>query len=326
MDFLILIIGFILLIKAADYFVDASVNIAKAFKVSEIVIGATIVSIGTTLPETLVSAVSAYKGHGDISYGNALGSIICNTALIAGTSFLFAPSNINKKSAKMPIIFFFVSLAIYSFFAYTYGGFTRFHGVLLIMIFIVYIFYTIFAEKKQSNKQLNEDNESVIESDNINIAKEFFTLAVSAIVIAFAANILVDSAINIARKFNVPESVIGITIVAFGTSLPEFTTVVTSIIKKHSNLSYGNIIGANLFNVILVSGLAIFINPFDLPKVNEIFGINSSLVIDIPLAFLVMLIFSIPPLINGKTKRWQGVALILIYSLFLLYQIKIGVH
>lgn len=328
MEFITLIIGFILLIKAADFFVDASVNIAKAFNVSEIVIGATIVSIGTTLPETLVSAVSAYKGHGDISYGNALGSIICNTALIAATSFVFSPSPINKKSAKQPIIFFFISFVVYSLFAYTCGGFNRIHGIVLVSIFIIYIFCTIYTEKKIDKMDENTKTNKNIANDEIktevNVIKEFLTLIVAAIVIAFAANLLVDSATTIARNFNVPESVIGITIVAFGTSLPEFTTVITSIIKKHSNISYGNIIGANLFNLITVSGVAILINPFSLPKTNTINGINSSLVVDIPLAFIVMLIFSIPPLISGRTKRWQGIILMLIYVAFLIYQINLS--
>ena len=113
MEFLFIIIGFILLIKSSDYFIDASINIAKVFNVSEIIIGATIVSIGTTLPETMVSATSAIKGIGDIAYGNAIGSIICNTSLISSTTILFLPSIVDKKSLKTPVIFFFISFIFY---------------------------------------------------------------------------------------------------------------------------------------------------------------------------------------------------------------------
>ena len=135
MEFVILIIGFVLLIKAADYFVDSSVTIAKMLKVPEIVIGATIVSIGTTLPETIVSAMSAAEGHGDLAYGNAIGSIFCNTALISGISLLFSPGKIDRNALKKVAKFFFSSYAIYIFIACFYGRFTRVAGIILFSIF-----------------------------------------------------------------------------------------------------------------------------------------------------------------------------------------------
>ena len=333
MEFVLIIIGFILLIKASDYFVDASTNIAKIFKVSEIIIGATIVSIGTTLPETMVSATSAFKGHGDIAYGNAIGSIICNTALISALSLIFAPGIINKKDLATPVRFFFSSFALYAICAYFFGGFSRVAGILLVSIFVVYVFYIICLNKQDKsidetiiiNQTKNEvviiEHENNIDIDKTNkIIKSILIIIVTAIIIAFASNLLVDNGILIARKFGVPESVIGITMIALGTSLPELSTAITSLIKGHSNLSIGNIVGANFVNIVLVTGIAAIVGPFKIPNSKIINGINASLLVDVPTAFIVMLILCIPSIINGKTKRWQGITLISIYIIFLIYQ------
>ena len=326
MEFLSLIIGFILLIKFSDIFVDESVNIAKIFGISEIIIGATIVSIGTTLPETLVSAISAFKGHGDISFGNALGSIICNTALIAAISLVFSQNKVDKKSVQVPCAFFAVAYAIYAFSAYAFGRFYRITGIVLVGMFVIYALYVIKTGKSENDIERNvvdESDSTYTIRDTKKLTKSIVLLIISAIVIAFASNILIDSATAIARKFHVPESVIGITIVAFGTSLPELTTAITSLIKGHGNLSFGNIIGANLFNLLLVSGLAITIRPFAVPTDRMINGFNSTLIVDLPLALIVMLILCVPPLKIGETKKWQGIVLLAIYAMFLIYQISI---
>ena len=324
MEFVLIIIGFVLLIKASDFFVDAAVNIAKIFNVSEVVIGATIVSIGTTLPETMVSATSAFKGHGDISYGNALGSIICNTALIAATTLIFTPGLINRKSLKIPIAFFFSSFAVYSVFAYGFNGFSRVAGIILVSIFIIYAICIIRDAANTTHRDENLNSIAPLDSQDgsrtAKIVKSIVILAITAAVIAFASNLLVDNGTIIARKFGVPEAVIGLTLIAFGTSLPEFSTAVTSILKGHHSLSIGNIIGANFFNVVLVTGLAAIVGPFTIPVDRTINGINSSLIVDIPLALIVMLILCLPTIIRGKTSRWQGILLYIIYAVFLYYQ------
>ena len=335
LEFVLIIIGFVLLIKASDYFVDASTDIAKIFKVSEIVIGATIVSIGTTLPETMVSATSAFMGHGDIAYGNAIGSIICNTALISAISLIIAPSIVNKKVLKIPVTFFFSSFAFYVVFAYVFKGFSRVSGIILVSIFIIYVFYIVYSNKSESKKidkvikQAEIDIEEIKEGKSIDdnnsnkVIKSVLVIIVSAIVIAFASNLLVDNGTLIAKKFGVPESVIGLTMIALGTSLPELSTAITSLVKGHSNLSIGNVIGANFFNVVLVTGIASAVGPFKIPSSKVINGINASLLVDVPVAFVVMLMLCVPSIIRGKTSRWQGIVLICIYILFLVYQFKL---
>ena len=327
MEFVLIIIGFVLLIKASDYFVDAATDIAKFFNISEIVIGATIVAIGTTLPETMVSVTSAIKGHGDISYGNALGSIICNTALIAATTLVFAPGSVNKKSLKMPVIFFFSSYALYVIFAVFFNGFNRISGFILFSFFIIYVCYIIKTNMKSETKEDEEKKLNDKNNDNgMLVLKSLLILVASAIVIAIASNLLVDNGTLIARRFGVPESVIGLTLIAFGTSLPEFSTAITSIIKGHKNLSIGNVIGANFFNIVNVTGLAAIFSPFKIPISKTINGINASFIVDIPLVLVVMLILCLPPLIKGKTEKWQGIILYIIYGLFLIYQFTFICH
>ncbi len=321
MEFVLIIIGFVLLIKSSDFFVDAATDIAKFFNISEIVIGATIVSIGTTLPETMVSVTSAIKGHGDIAYGNVLGSIICNTALIAATTLVFAPGSVNKKSLKIPVTFFFVSYFLYVIFAVLFNRFDRISGFILFSIFIIYVCYVIKTNIKEDVKE-HENNIEKNDDNNFLVLKSVLILVGSAIVIAIASNMLVDNGTLIARRYGVPESVIGLTLIAFGTSLPEFSTAITSIIKGHKNLSIGNVIGANFLNIVNVTGLAAIFSPFELPTSKMINGINSSLIVDIPLVLIVMLILCLPPLFEGKTKRWQGILLYIIYGLFLIYQLK----
>ncbi len=332
---LLLAVGFVLLIKGGDWFVDGASGIARRFNLPEILIGATVVSIGTTLPEVMVSAGAALGGSGSIAYGNAIGSIICNTSLIAAITIAIKPGPAARKSLILPVAFFYGAAVFYSFTAYALGEFSRIIGIILLATFVVYMVTTVLKMKKTSaalegvgecevaaiaeaelEKMSGEDH--VVESEKTgtkdSLLKDIILLVVGAALIAFGADLLVDNAIIIAQKSGVSEKVIGLTIVALGTSLPEFVTAITSLIKGHGSLSLGNIIGANLFNLILVSGAAVTINPFALPVSGLIGGINSSLVIDIPVMFIVMSIMIIPTLIKQKLSRWQGILLLLIYA------------
>lgn len=331
-----LVIGLVLLIKGGDWFVDGASGIARRFHLPEILIGATVVSIGTTLPEVMVSAGAAVKGVGDIAYGNALGSIICNTSLIAAITIAIKPGPAARKSMTVPVAFFFGASAIYCFSSYVLGTFSRIIGIILLSVFVIYMVTTVMRMKKsaasietvQLEEQVGaltseaelearsgEDHtvESKEEGTKDSLLKDILLLVVGAIFIAIGASLLNDNAQTIARECGVSEKVIGLTIVALGTSLPELVTAITSLIKGHGSLSLGNIIGANLFNLVLVSGVSVTLNPFDVPVSGYIAGINSSLVLDIPVMLGVMLILTIPTLIKQKLSRWQGILLLGIY-------------
>lgn len=334
-----LALGFVLLIKGGDWFVDGATGIARRFHLPEILIGATVVSIGTTLPEVMVSAGAALQGSGSIAYGNAIGSIICNTSLIAALTIAIKPGSAARKSMVLPVSFFFIAAAVYCACAYIFGEFSLYIGITLLAIFVIYMVMTVLRMKKtgasidtvakeelldmptpeaELEAQTGEDHvvESIKGGTKDSIIKDIVLLVVGAVLIAVGADLLVDNAIIIAQNFGVSEKVIGLTIVALGTSLPELVTAITALIKGHGSLSLGNIIGANLFNLVLVSGAAVTLSPFEVPVAGYIGGINSSLVLDIPVMLAVMIILTIPTLIKQKLSRWQGILLLGIYAAF----------
>ena len=242
---LLFIVGLLCLIKGGDWFVDGATGIARRFKVPELLIGATVVSIGTTLPEVMVSTTSAMTGHGEIAYGNAIGSVICNAALIAAITIAVRPGKVDPKSLRVPVLFFFVAAALYAGVAYTTGYFSRPIGIVLLAMFVAYMVCNVLAMK---NAPAPEEDEDEPEKE-MSFAKEIGLLILGAALIAVGANLLVDNGTLIAQALGVPESVIALTFVALGTSLPELVTAITSLAKGHGSLSLGNVIGANVFNL-----------------------------------------------------------------------------
>lgn len=319
-------VGLVLLIKGGDWFVDSATGIAKRFRVPEIIIGATVVSIGTTLPEVMVSATAAINQNGAIAYGNAIGSIICNTALIAALTIAIRPAPVNRKAIVMPVIFFFVSAAIYVVAAYVFGTFDRWLGLVMLAVFAVYMTLTIRQGFKNpvTNDEHGEDGEE--EKPQGSLLKDAIVLIVSAALIAVGADMLEGSSVSLATMAGIPTEVVGVTIVALCTSLPELVTAITALAKGHGALSLGNIIGANIFNLVLVSGVAVTISPFAVPEGSTILGHNTSLVMEIPLMVGVMALMTLPAVFKKKLYRWQGAALLAIYVAFVVLQVLIALH
>ncbi len=310
---LLFAVGLVLLIKGGDWFVDGATGLAHRFHLPDIIVGATVVSIGTTLPEVMVSATGALGGQGAMAYGNAIGSIICNTALIAAISVAVNPGPVNVKSMRLPVAFFFSSAAIYCVAAYVLGEFPRWLGIVMLAIFVTYIVLNV-----RHGLQHPEDAETEEDAPSAPRALwlELLLLIGGAAVIAVGADLLVDNGTLIAQELGVPETVIALTFVALGTSLPELITTITSLRKGHASLGIGNVIGANVFNLVLVSGVSVTLAPFEVPVGNLLFGCNSSLVLDIPLMVAVMALLTIPALTKGKLSRWQGITLLVIYAAF----------
>lgn len=307
---LLFIVGLLFLIKGGDWFVDGASALARRFHLPELLIGATVVSIGTTLPEVMVSTMSALSGHGEIAYGNAIGSVICNAALIAAITIAVRPGRVDPKTLKTPVAFFFAAAAIYCIAAYVFGRFTRVMGIIMLATFVAYMAVNVL-QMKNTPAGAQEASE-----EEMPLAKTLILLVLGAVLIAVGANLLVDNGTLIAQALGVPESVIALTFVALGTSLPELVTAITSLVKGHSDLSLGNVVGANVFNLVLVSGMSITLAPFTIPQSATLFGINSSLVLDLPVMLAVMLILTVPALVKGKLNRAQGILLLAIYAAF----------
>ena len=372
---LLFAVGLVLLIKGGDWFVDGAVGIAKRFNLPDIVVGATVVSIGTTLPEVMVSTTGAIAGSSAMAYGNAIGSIICNTALIAAISITCNPGPVNVKSMRTPAIFFFMSAALYCVAAYLLGEFPRWMGFVMLAIFVCYMLLTVRNGLKNPDAAAEEEEEEesagipwvsliivglvaaaialsgmffassplwfaivmiviiaavLLLGKKINKASdaprrlwmELILLVAGAGIIAVGADLLVEHGQVIALGLGVPETVVALLFVALGTSLPELVTTITSLRKGRASLGVGNVIGANVFNLVLVSGVAVSIAPFAVPDVNKLLdtGLNLSLVLDIPVMLGVMVLMIIPALLRKKLGRWQGIALLGIYIAFCVCQ------
>lgn len=307
---LLFIVGLLFLIKGGDWFVDGASALARRFHLPELLIGATVVSIGTTLPEVMVSTMSALSGHGEIAYGNAIGSVICNAALIAAITIAVRPGKVDPKTLKIPVLFFFAAAAVYCVAAYGFGKFTRPIGLIMLAMFVAYMAANVIQMKNVPAEQHDDEEEAMP------LPKMLVLLVAGAVLIAVGANLLVDNGTLIAQALGVPESVIALTFVALGTSLPELVTAITSLIKGHSDLSLGNVVGANVFNLVLVSGVSVTLAPFTVPQSATIFGMNSSLVLELPVMLAVMVLLTVPALLKGKLSRAQGVALLVIYAVF----------
>lgn len=316
---LLFLIGLLCLIKGGDWFVDGATGIAHKFHLPELLVGATVVSIGTTLPEVMVSTTSALSGHGEIAYGNAIGSIICNAALIAAITIAVRPGKVDQQSLKTPVAFFFLSAIIYAGVAYTTGYFSRPIGFVMLGLFVVYILMTIRQMKTAPAGAAEEEEEEESPKER-SLLINLVLLVVGAALIAVGADLLVDNGTLIAAALGVPESVIALTFVALGTSLPELVTAITALAKGHGALSLGNVIGANIFNLVLVSGVSVSLAPFAVPQSATIAGYNASLVMEIPVMFAVMLLLTLPALIRGKLSRVQGILLLAIYAVFCFVQ------
>ena len=319
------LVGLGLICIAGDKFVDAAVAIAKRLKIPEIVVGATIVSLGTTLPEILVSTTAAVGSaqSPEISVGNALGSIICNTALIAGIGQLMRPTKeVKQKSVSWRMIFF-LAAAVVLFLTVLFtpesdfinksgvtehavGTVIRAVGIALILGFALYAFLSIKLKDSDGVAELDEAEKIMP------MWAAILILAVSAAALFVGANLLVENGQLLAQRMGVPDRVIAVTMIALGTSLPELVTTVTSSIKGQGDVGLGNIIGANLFNMLLVIGIPSAITG------NIVFTAKAQY-IDLPLALLAMVALIVPMLIRKKGSRVQGALLLLGYIGYCVY-------
>ncbi len=299
--YLSFVLGLSLIIKGGDEFVKAAVSIARRIGMSELVIGATIVSLGTTLPEVLVSTLAGISGSADIAVGNAVGSVICNTSFIAALVLLFAKPQLDRRMLSWRVLYFFGSLGLLYVVSAVSGGVSRPVGVAFIALFGVYT-YLSSRQRKNANRQ---------EAPEEPLGRAVIILIVTAICLFFGAKLLVDNGIEIARALNVPERFIASTFIALGTSLPELVTAIISIRISMGALSIGNVIGANILNVLTVIGIPAAICGIAVSPA----AIN----IDIPYAALVMLIMTLPPALTGRTYRAQGVALLGCYAAYVTF-------
>lgn len=314
LDIVLLVVGFFLLIKGADKLVDGSASIAKKFGLSSLVIGLTIIAFGTSAPELIVNILASLNGNSDIGMGNVVGSNIANILLILGVTAALSTIKVHDSITQKQIPF--SVLAVVALFILTNGAFfdggyapsvlTRSGGLILILFFIIFLYYT-FSIAKGGKKEKGEGEIKVYKNWKSAL---FIIGGITALFLG--GKFIVDGATSIARFFGLSEALIGLTIVAVGTSLPELAASVMAARKKQADMAIGNVVGSNIFNILWILGLSAVINP-----------LNYNPVMNFDIFFLIYIsILLIPLIYAGKKKyftRVEGVVLLVLYAAYITF-------
>lgn len=308
LQIILLVLGFVLLIKGADWFVDGAAGIANKLGIPQLVIGLTIVAMGTSAPEAAVSISSALKGSADIAVGNVIGSNILNILLILGITGVIVPLAVRKSTIRYELPFVIGVSGIFAILGLSDGVIGRVNGIILWVIFIGYLLYLLIMTKKG-----NDMMEEAPAGKQRKPWQLVLFLIIGVVMIVVGSNITVDSATEIARIFGVSERLIGLTIVAFGTSLPELVTCVAAARKGNADIAIGNIVGSNIFNILFVIGTSALITPV---LYQRNFFIDSIVMIATAILLLVLVLNR-----NRELKRWGGVVMLVVYTAYFMYLI-----
>lgn len=344
----LLVLGILLVVKGGDWFVDAASWIAEVSGIPTFIIGATIVSLATTLPEILVSSIAASQGNAGMAIGNAVGSVNCNIALIMAISLLFIPACFKRKDYAAKMILLLVAISVLWGVSAAGGTVTWWESLIVLVVFIAFMVENVWSAKKQSSglvqpvepTPVEEKTESTLEKSGVlfyyltaknskkitvkrsgmvierkDIVKNVILFVLGAGAIVLGAQLMCDNGSAFASKLGVSDELIGVTILAVGTSLPELVTTVTAILKKKSDLSVGNIVGANIIDITLILPICAIISSakFGTPLPVE----SQALVLDFPFCLAIAGVALIPALIMGKFKRWQGALLLAGYITYI---------
>ena len=297
----LLALGFVMLVKGSDWFVDGAAGIAAKFHIPQIIIGLTIVAMGTSAPEAAVSITAAMGGSADITVGNIVGSNILNVLVILGLASAIVPIAVGKSTQKIDAPFMIAISAIFLALGWD-GTITRLDGVILLVLFAAYIGYMIW-EALHSNEEGDEIKE-------MKVWQMLLATAGGLALVVWGADVAVGAATELARIFGLSERFIGLTVVALGTSLPELFTSVTAARKGNADIAIGNIVGSNIFNILFVVGLSSMI-------INVPFAPNFR--IDMAVAVAASLFMWVASLKDKKLVRWHGIVMLVGYAAYFLY-------
>ena len=299
---LLLVIGFVMLIKGADWFVDGAAGIAARFGIPQLVIGLTIVAMGTSAPEAAVSITAATSGNAGITIGNIVGSNILNVLLILGLTAVITTVAVQKSTVKLEMPFMHVITIVLAVLGFTGGEIVLWEGVVLWVLFLVYLGYLFRMAKNGTDEEEEEELQP--------LWKQLLMLVVGIVLIVFGSDLTVDNATVIAETLGMDDRLIGLTIVAFGTSLPELVTSVTAARKGKADIAIGNIVGSNVFNILFVVGTTALITPV---------AFKMGFLIDLSVALAAGLILWFGVMKDQKLKRPVGIVMLAVYAAYFVY-------
>ena len=304
-QFILLIVGFVLLIKGSDFFVDGSSNIASILKIPTLIVGLTIVAFGTSAPEAAVSITSSLSGNNALAVSNVIGSNLFNMMLIIGLCALLRELKIGRDVLNKDLPFLVVITAILSGFIIIGWSISRVEGIILFLLIIGYVSYLVYSAKKTKEAQ-------IVEKPKMGLLRSIIYIIGGMAGIIIGADFVVDSASYIAMAFGMSETLVGLTIVAIGTSLPELVTSLTALKKEENQLIIGNVIGSNIFNILFVLGASSIISPIT---------INPNMIVDIALMLGVTILFFIFGKTQDKYDKKEGFILVALFITYMAFAI-----
>ena len=311
---IILVIGFVLLIKGADFFVEGSSSVAKKFNVPSLIIGMTIVAMGTSLPELAVSVTASMTGNNTLAVSNVAGSNIFNLMVVCGACALFAPLTIEKNTLLKEFPFSIICAGLLVVLGFLGMSLGRVDGIIFLVIFIVYLLWMIRSAKqaRKAEDKLEKEEEEFVEEEIkiLPMWKCLLFIVGGMIAIKFGGDFVVDGASAIAAGFGLSQTLIGLTIVALGTSLPELVTSIVAARKDEVDMALGNVIGSNIFNILLILGVAAAISPITFLMEN---------IIDIVILIVMSLVVWIFAWTSKEINRKEGIAMLLMYAVYMVY-------
>ncbi|MBR6504951.1 MAG: calcium/sodium antiporter [Clostridia bacterium] len=313
----LIILGFVFLIKGADFLVDGASGIAKRLNIPEIIIGLTIVSIGTTMPELIVSVSSAIRGSSDMAIGNVIGSNVCNMLLILGLVSVIKSIEFKKETRTIDVPLLLIFTIIFTVICNTGAWVTKSEGIILLSLFVLFIIYTVIMSRKAL--EYAKEEKEIFPQERTKrhpILKNIINIIIGIIILKIGGDLTIDNAVTVAQKFNISEKIIGLTILAVGTSLPELVTGITATLKGSSDIGIGNIIGANIFNMLLITGITSMINPI---VYNTTYNIQ--IIILILAIFMLALFPVIPP--KNEMSRGNGITYLIWYGIYMVILLNV---
>jgi cation:H+ antiporter len=323
-NILLLIIGFLILIKGADFFLDGSVSLSKKLKIPSIIIGLTVVAFGTSAPEFFVSIISAIKGSGEIAIGNVIGSNIANVLLILGIGAIILPLKASSKVIVREVPFMFLTAIALWFLCddLLFSGneklmITRGDSLILLLLFSIFLYYLIFdALKSKNEERLEEEYEEIEEVKLIDSKILIFLSIVGGIVfLGLGGNLVVQNAVDIATALGVSKTLAGLTIVAIGTSLPELVTTIIAVRKKETDVAIGNVVGSNVFNTLFVLGASGTITNLSLQK---------EILADVIIMIFVSALLFFATITEKKITRIEGIFFLTLFIMYMIYIVNRG--
>jgi len=310
---LLLVLGFALLVKGADWFVDGAAGIATKFGIPQLVIGLTIVAMGTSAPEAAVSITAAFAGNAEITIGNIVGSNVLNILIILGITALVYPVAVQKSSLIFDIPVVLLATAILFVLGYD-GNISRLDGIIMLVVFVAYLFFLFWDAKRpkklesaEVQQEEAENEETKNEGKNLSLPKAVIFTVIGLVLIVVGSNFVVKSATFIATALGLSQRFIGLTIVALGTSLPELFTSVTAAMKKNSDIAVGNIVGSNIFNILFIVGLSGLIIPVPFDPAFRFDTLVSGA------AAILLLLCSLP---KKRLSRIAGIFFLICYAVY----------